>query len=111
MEHGLHLAGTLFSAFPNRVRMNIPDFRSYMNIPPTSGEAFGERCHEAVSGKQSGLTHGSFPPHPHMMHMLGRGQWARQCSIRAACARGDVPELVANTATKASNVIRAKKDI
>ena len=65
MEHGLHLAGTLFSAFPYRVRMNIPDFRSYMNIPgispsPDFREAFGRRCHEAVSGKQSGLT-GLFP--------------------------------------------------
>ena len=22
-------------------------------------------------------------PHPYMMHMLGRGQWARQCSMRS----------------------------
>ena len=34
------------------------------------------RCHEAVSGKQSGPTGRSAPTY--IMHMLGLGQWARQ---------------------------------
>ena len=38
------------------------------------------RCHVAVSGEQSGPTGRS--PHPYMMHMLGRGQWVRQGSMR-----------------------------
>ena len=35
----------------------------------------------AVSGKQSGPTEAV--PHPYMMHMLGRGQWVRQGSMRS----------------------------
>ena len=41
------------------------------------------RRHEAVSGKQSGLTGRSALIHDACQHVLGQGQWARQCSMRS----------------------------
>ena len=47
---------------------------------PTLGGFFGEVSRGSIAGEQSGPTGRS--PHPYMMHMLGRGQWVRQGSMR-----------------------------
>ena len=47
---------------------------------PTLG-GFWRGVTVAVSGKQSVVPQAV--PHPYMMHMLGRGQWVRQGSMRS----------------------------
>ena len=57
--------------------------RTITNPPKADFGRLLARCHEVVCQCRSNRVVSRAFPHPYMMHMLGRGQWARQCSMRS----------------------------